>query len=472
MKKISIIAAGLLLATGAMAQNSKPHGKHLIGKQEGSKLEQSRQRTKMMMSGGATANKSTATYQRMKAFSEWGQNTQGGPVVFFDSLTFAYTGMRGSEFNYNTMSVGYFDPIYSPMLPDNKLMFHPDEFDIYAPNLVAGYTITYDVDDKVTEMYLTDNSGGQDQRLLFYYTGNDLMRVEELTENGPNWDTTNKRYFEYDVNNMLVVDSVMENMGGNVWNIYQKCEYTRDMNGNITNLLISNTDNTNVVFQPYEEDVYTYNVDDQIVTAVYSFYDEVSSNMELVYKDSFEYTTGFDHYTKDHYYSWDDVNASWLEEGYMERMLNTDNKPEMTVGFSWDGTNYTQEYEERYSYNTEGNPIHDSVYLFTNQTIDEDPVYVINYYYEDYWDLGVDRTAATASINVYPNPVTDIMTISSTGNQPMSLQLVNAMGQTVKNARATGTAKLSIGDLSAGMYFLTVTDVKGNKLHTQSIVKQ
>lgn len=470
MKNISIIAAALLLGTSAMAQQSLPHGKHLIGKQQGGKLEKSRQMTRMIMGESANANKSTATYYRMKALSEYGQQQLGGPVVFFDSIALTYSGMRGSEFDYNSMSVGFFDPVSTPMVPENRLRFFPDDFKVYAPNLVNTYTFTYDNNENVTEMYLSDNTGGQDERVLLTYANSKLVLVEDLMENGPNWDTAYKRYFAYDVNGVLMEDSLMENMGGNVWAIEQKCVYAYDMNGNLTSLTINNTYN-NGAYEPAEEDHFTYNNNDQMITSMYAYYD--GNNMVPTYKDSFEYTTGFDFYTKDNYYSWDDANGVWEDDGHADRILNTDMKPEMVLTYSWDGTNSVQEMEEHYMYDVNGNPIHDSLFLFTNNTIDEDPVYVTHFYYEEYSDLSVGRTAgAQPDILVYPNPVTDVMTINSSSNEAMNLQLVNALGQTVKKARTTGQGKLSIGNLTPGMYWLTVTDVQGNKLHTQAIVKQ
>lgn len=470
MKSISIIMAGLLLATGAMAQHM-PVGKNIIGKQPMSKLEKSRQQTLRLMSKPATANKSTASYERMRAMSEYGAQQQGGPIQFFDSLQFNYSGMRGSEFDYNSMSIGYFDPIFGAMTEDNQLSFFPDNFQVYAPNLVANYTLTYDVDDNVTELYMINN-GSDDERILMTYNNSKVVYAENLVANGPNWDTTYRRYFNYDMNDMLVEDSVMENVAG-VWSIILKYEYTYDVNGNITSLKTSDNDNMSSTFLPYEEVDYTYNTNDQIETAVYAYYNELTTTMDLEYKDTFEYTSGFDYFTKNTYYLWDDVNTTWELGGYMERTLNTQMVPEIAAGYEWDGTNYLQNFEEYYTYNTNGNPVHDSIFLFTNGTLDEDPIYLIHYYYEEYWDLGVDSKAPKAQISVYPNPATDMLSITSSRNEAMNLQLVNALGQTVKTAR-TGSAqgKLSIGDLTPGMYWLTVTDKAGNKLHQQAVVKQ
>ncbi len=472
MKKISIIMAGLLLATGAMAQHM-PRGKNLIGKQQISKREKSRQQTQKLMAKPNAVNKSTASYERMRAMSEYGQNQQGGPIVFFDSLQFNYSGMRGSEFDYNDMSIGYYDPMGGPMIPGNKLLFKPDNFQVYIPNPVVEYTLTYDADDNVTEMYL-ENDGNNDERILITYNNSKVVFAESLVANGPNWDTAYRRYFNYDSNNMLVEDSVMENVNmSNVWEINTKYEYTYDVNGNIIKLKTSDKDDMSGVFLPWEDAHYVYNNNGQIETAIYYYYDEVTTLMELDSKDSFEYTTGFDYYTKDTYYMWDDVNTTWETVAYTERTLNTQMVPAMAAGYQWDGANFTQNYEEHYTYNTNGNPIHDSVYAFTGTVMDEDPAYIVHYYYEEYWDLSVDGQTAKAQISVYPNPATDVVTISNSSNQAMQLQLVNAMGQTVKTARTTSAqGKLSIGDLTAGMYWLTVTDKAGNKLHQQAIVKQ
>jgi hypothetical protein len=475
MKKISILAAGLLLASGAMAQKTFRSKPTMLGNQATERREKSRERALQLMSARtSTANKSTAAYERMIGFTDYGMN-QSNVLAIQDSGALVYSGMKGSSYDYDQMSTGYFSPILGAMMPDNKLLYLADDFKIYLNNnqssLYVTYTITYDNSDNVTEMYLDYAGSNPDERVLMTYGNNKMTYAEMLTQNGSNWDTTYRRYFNYDSNNMLVEDSVMRNQN-NVWSIYQKFEYNHDMNGNVTFLRWSDLDNMNNIFLPYSEDYYTYNSNDQMETATYWYYDENTSTMLLDSKDSFEYVSGVDFFVKDNYSMWDEPNTAWEPYGMMEKHLNTNMKPDTAAVSLWNGTAWEPYYFDAYTYNSFGNPIHDSLWSYTNQTVDEDPSYVGHFYYQTYFDLHVGNTNKLLDVNVYPNPATNVLNVTTTEGGALQLQLFNNLGQVVRTARSSGNAKMGISDLAPGTYWLSVTDSKGGTPYRQMIVKQ
>ena len=65
------------------------------------------------------------------------------------------------------------------------------------------------------------------------------------------------------------------------------------------------------------------------------------------------------------------------------------------------------------------------------------------------------------SINVYPNPVKDIMNIKATGNM-QEIQVLNLLGQVVINQTLnTSNCSLNISNLKAGLYDLKIKMADG-----------
>ena len=73
---------------------------------------------------------------------------------------------------------------------------------------------------------------------------------------------------------------------------------------------------------------------------------------------------------------------------------------------------------------------------------------------------GVEEINTTANvIDAYPNPVTDILTITSAGTA--KLEIFNTQGGLVKTEKMTDKAAIPVAVLPAGMYYIRATDSKG-----------
>lgn len=94
------------------------------------------------------------------------------------------------------------------------------------------------------------------------------------------------------------------------------------------------------------------------------------------------------------------------------------------------------------------------------------------YFYDDntdclYTDLGTnDPTENEKSISVFPNPTKDKINFSVQTN----MQLTNVTGQVV--AKKTNVNSLDISGQPAGIYFITLTDDKGQIIQRSNIVKE
>ena len=69
-------------------------------------------------------------------------------------------------------------------------------------------------------------------------------------------------------------------------------------------------------------------------------------------------------------------------------------------------------------------------------------------------------------VNVFPNPANDMVNINVNGE--FKYQLVNSLGQVVRNGKANNKATVSVSELNQGIYFLTIT--VGNQVSLQKVV--
>lgn len=79
--------------------------------------------------------------------------------------------------------------------------------------------------------------------------------------------------------------------------------------------------------------------------------------------------------------------------------------------------------------------------------------------------VGVNTTVFnSASFKVYPNPTTFVLHLNTSYNNEVVWSAYNVAGQQVATQQFTNSATVDVASLSAGMYYYTVTDTKGNKL--------
>lgn len=85
----------------------------------------------------------------------------------------------------------------------------------------------------------------------------------------------------------------------------------------------------------------------------------------------------------------------------------------------------------------------------------------------------IDNGLSSSSISVYPNPVTEILNIQSNDDQQiLEVQLINAVGQVVKNLSVDQklTTSLNLQSIKAGFYLVQIRTSKG--IITKKIIKK
>ena len=86
---------------------------------------------------------------------------------------------------------------------------------------------------------------------------------------------------------------------------------------------------------------------------------------------------------------------------------------------------------------------------------------------------------STAFSNIYPNPTSSEFTIDVTAemDKDVIIEVYDVLGNIVVNEKhsiVTGTSvmKTNINEFKAGLYFVRLTEVNGNVVNTQRVVKQ
>jgi len=101
------------------------------------------------------------------------------------------------------------------------------------------------------------------------------------------------------------------------------------------------------------------------------------------------------------------------------------------------------------------------------QFVDDQGYFPMSVYLQGYTQtLGVKNVAAT-NFSITPNPVSDVATITTNGQEVRSVAVVNTLGQTVWNGT---TDKVSLTSLQNGIYMVNVEFTNGQTA-TQKVIK-
>ena len=77
-------------------------------------------------------------------------------------------------------------------------------------------------------------------------------------------------------------------------------------------------------------------------------------------------------------------------------------------------------------------------------------------------NTGINNITSTPLFNIYPNPSSSSVTVTSAVNGNLHLQLRNLYGQVLKDITLNHTTEIDISNLAQGMYLLWAIDNKNN----------
>jgi len=101
---------------------------------------------------------------------------------------------------------------------------------------------------------------------------------------------------------------------------------------------------------------------------------------------------------------------------------------------------------------------------------DINPVVLTNYAENRIAPVGISSINIDSKVTIYPNPVTDVLTIKTEQGAFESLTMMNSMGQVVANQQVTSsTTYINTAQLPAGLYYIQLKGINGTT--TQKIEK-
>ena len=112
-------------------------------------------------------------------------------------------------------------------------------------------------------------------------------------------------------------------------------------------------------------------------------------------------------------------------------------------------------------------PVGATIFRFEVRTFDGDATGGVVYYDDfsivDLTTVGVKPVANRSIVNIYPNPVKDILTVE--GQNISSVEIIDINGKTVKTIRNIASKKnINVSNLTQGIYFVKVVDAKDTKV--------
>jgi hypothetical protein len=444
----------------------------------------------------AAASKSTGGVpaERVIAQSTWDRTL----ITKTDSIFLGYSLYRGSKYDYNTMLYTYNYPYsISPVFNNNGGIFGRPQvlFDTFMrwtidPNtLVYGYYetayATYDANSNIKGYKDLFADSAFNPNILYANNFNAAKNID--TAYSCIWkagaaDSAFKQFYSYNTANKLVKDSTYELHLG-MWRLASRSLYTYDASNNLTQIdNYANTTDTSFLLPLIEQFKYvnTYDAGGRLLSVFSSFFD--GTTLSPYIKDTFAYSGTYAYHNSWKEYQYDPINHYWAPMFRMSKIINTTTGLPDTVninGFDSLLNSWVPQTMDVMVYNAAHDPVTliDYEYNFTSFPLT--PSFVTNYFYGSYTDkTAVSNISGPAiSANVFPNPATDIITISQLAvpaNERVSMLLINASGQLISRTSMhwQGAAQLSMREFIPGTYWLVIQGQDGNILHRQAVVKQ
>lgn len=467
MQKGVLISLSLFITIGSHAQDLS---KERVIKQQRQFVMQ------MLQHNPKPAGKTTQLQERLT-----GVLWYDGGATNVDSMHLTYSGTRASAYNFNTMSYDLGFPYGNNVLVEGFDGRHiyptvlADSVWYYAYNNSFGYwdiygqiASAYNLNNKMTSYFSYNNTTSTlaEYNTVAYNVQNNITDIRSYSQSinnlGNPWDTFAHFVYSYDAQGRLATDTFYV-YNNNTWNLNVWHVYDYDNANNLISLSMIGPDNgTTDTLGKFTN---TYYNDNRVKTISYSYRDVDSQRLIGYIKDTFGYSNGADYNT----YWLETVNFNYLDTiTYVTKHLNAQNLPD-TV---YSTLNYGHQHEITIgTYDSYNNPVLIKVYDTIDLSV---PLMIYKYYYETF-DVGVKKLPLPDDVKIYPNPVTDLLYISTEKyrNKDLTVSIINSLGQTVKHSlfNVSGIYRLPMADIKPGMYWIRIQDSQGNVVHTQTVVK-
>jgi hypothetical protein len=288
--------------------------------------------------------------------------------------------------------------------------------------------------------YTFDATNNMTTLLIYEWNNNQWLLAAKLENN-------------YDDNGNLTVETGFLLDTGN-WVAYVKYEHTY-INNNRTNLTAYEWNFITSQWDYDWIDEYTYDANDNLITEIDSYWE---INQWIAY-DKFEYTYDLNGNTiREIKFVWNNNVSQWEEFWKYEYTFDLNYDSSDLIVPSW--------YYDSYDYTYNNMVIAESYYDFINPNWVETEKIILNY--SDYDStLNIEDERLAQSVNLYPNPVSDNLTIDSEISLT-KVEIYSILGKKVKEINSDFKSILT-DNLSNGVYILRIHSEKGYT--TEKLIK-
>lgn len=322
--------------------------------------------------------------------------------------------------------------------------------------------------------------------LSYSYDTNNNLEVEQgQTWGGTNWLDDYRNLFTYSSNNRMSLTNEFWN--GNNWENAENWLYGYGGNDNTTSMLYQFWDES--YWLDYQADSMTYNIDNLIITQNIWFWDEDNLLWLLSGRDTMIYDLN-NNLISQTTQTWENnawSNAQKYEYSYdinnnrtaeLHQLWNNNAWENYSQNlFSYDGNNLITETQQNWS-TTAWNNNRKITHTYTSDFLTSDLYQSWNgtqwlntdsvYYYCDLTS-SINQTLKS-SIDVFPNPASDMVTIESTGSIN-SYQIYDVSGKVVLSGLAMAAKfVIDISRLNSGVYYISVSDKE--RMTRSKLIKQ
>lgn len=403
--------------------------------------------------------KTTSAKYRVSAASSYMFDEQDMVIKLEDSGVYRYSNGRGSSFSleelyledYGMESTLHYDTAYKAGESGGSVGETGRYIATYNSN---NKKETFTIGNKVAQGYQNQSQ----QKVVFNANGDVTTHtMYQWNSSQNNWEAMFAVDYKYNSQNQLVSDSSYYIVNSTPSSV---THYTYDGNGNVKTTLFLAWQGTSLDTAMRTTNEYYSN--NKVKTSVEELYNSMN-DWENSSFDSLGYTSAGDlEYRL--YREWDDANGEWINSEQESRVFINGKATELTFE-TWDDVSNKWEImiEGEAQYNTNGDPYLLIAYGYAGGIKLPFPVAVQNLYYEEYYNVGVDKTPKANLLKVYPNPATNFVTVELNDTKAAQIQLTNINGQVVRSINADNQQKVqvSLSGLTPGNYILTVNDNQG-----------
>ena len=462
MKKIALLIAISFVATATYTQPAM----HINKNRD---TEHSRFVQMLLANNPRLVQKSTQTLERVIGESDYNAAYNTAYYTLIDSTAFIYKGNNhnGSKYDYSIFEY-----------PKNLIFKNGGTYlgnDIGIENVNGYHTIPWVLADTINTY---TNYSGPEQQYMTYDRNNNLVQYSDSNTNQNfkyqlNYKSnddfssvvsgTYTRYYQYN-SSQLIADSTINN-ANNSLNTVSRNIYSYDIAGNLLSLVNYRTNRS--ILAPYTKYENIYSGTNQLLMSTEYRYSNISNQWVLNSYDSFGYANNSSTYmywkTTGTYQS--DFRYYFSPAGIVDSVYVIDDTNKVYCKYL-------------YSYDVFNNPVGYKYYTYHADTCSATPDWLGFYYYETYTPATSVNNISnpSTSIILYPNPATNTLQISGLQSikGAITISLTNSIGQLMmrQTGISAGVQSISLANMAAGVYVITVSDNSGNTLYSGKMVKK